>query len=122
MSHQDWVQVKLVKSPKQLIAQGKYTTEAVKRADTSKYQGKNSTKLDNGGDEPDTKINKVSFELKTKIMKARQAKGLKQDQLAMKLGVSSNVIKNYENGTAFPDSRILQLLSRELGVNLSKKD
>lgn len=122
LDHQDWKPTVLVKSAKQLAAAGKLQTEAVKKTTSSKFEGKNSVKLDNGGDEPETVVHKVSFTLKTKIMKARTAKGLKQDDLAKRIGVSASVIRNYENGSAIPEPRILNLLSRELGVNLSKKD
>lgn len=121
-SHQDWKPTVLVKSTKQLASSGKLPTETVKKTLSSKFEGKSSTKLDNGGDEPETVVQKVSFTLKTKIMKARMTKGLKQDELAKRIGVSASIIRNYENGSAIPEPRILNLLSRELGVNFNKKD
>jgi ribosome-binding protein aMBF1 (putative translation factor) len=122
MEHQDWTPVVLKKSTRQLKAEGRLPTETTKKSPTGGFTGKSSIKLDNGGDVPDTKLDKVSFSLKTKIMKARQAKGLKQDELAQRIGVTASVIRSYENGTAIPEPRILNLMSSELGVNLSKRD
>ena len=122
MDPNDWKPVILKKSPTQLKNQGFAKTESIKKISTASTSGSKNYKLDNDGDFSDVKLNKVSFSLKMKIMKARQNKGLTQKQLADKIGINVNEIKRYENGDVIPDSNILNKLGRELGVNLNKKD
>lgn len=53
-------------------------------------------------------------------MKARQAKGWKQSELAEKINVKPTVITEYENGKAIPDGGVITKLNRVLGVTLPK--
>lgn len=49
----------------------------------------------------------------------RTKKGLKQSELAEKVGVRTNTISNYENNISEPDFKILDLISHELNINVS---
>lgn len=49
----------------------------------------------------------------------RTKKGLKQTELAEKIGVRTNTISNYENGISEPDFKILDLIIKELNINAS---
>ncbi len=64
---------------------------------------------------------RVSQDLKQKIMKARAAKGMNQQQLATKCGVKKDIIASYESGKAIPNPQMLNKMSRVLGVALSNK-
>ncbi len=54
------------------------------------------------------------------IAKNRKKKGLTQEQLGEKLGVSNKTISRWENGNYMPDLSLLQPLSRELGISLNE--
>jgi transcriptional regulator with XRE-family HTH domain len=50
----------------------------------------------------------------------RKNKGLTQEQLGEKLGVTNKTISRWENGNYMPDLSLLQPLSEELGITLSE--
>lgn len=47
---------------------------------------------------------------------ARVNAGLTQTEAAKKIGVSINTLFNYENGTSFPDVRVLKRIEDTYGV------
>lgn len=50
----------------------------------------------------------------------RKKKGLTQEQLGEKLGVSNKTISRWENGNYMPDLSLLQPLSKELDISLNE--
>ena len=50
----------------------------------------------------------------------RKKKGLTQEQLGEKLGVSNKTISRWENGNYMPDLSLLEPLSKELGISLNE--
>lgn len=62
-----------------------------------------------------TNMNKLIGE---RIKAARKAKGLSQEQLGEKLGVSFQAVSTWEQGKFIPDSDHLPALSRVLGLSL----
>ena len=48
----------------------------------------------------------------------RKEKGLTQEQLGEKLGVTNKTISRWENGNYMPDVEMLSLLSKEFGVSI----
>lgn len=50
----------------------------------------------------------------------RKAKGLTQEQLGERLGVSNKTISRWENGNYMPDLSLLEPLSKELGITLNE--
>lgn len=50
----------------------------------------------------------------------RKEKGLTQEQLGEKLGVSNKTISRWENGNYMPDLSMLEPLSKELGITLNE--
>ena len=64
------------------------------------------------------KIDKISHDLKTNILKARNAKKLNQKQLALSINEKPDVITSYENGTAIPNNSIIMKMQKVLGVKL----
>ena len=54
------------------------------------------------------------------IAKNRKKKGLTQEQLGEKLGVSNKTISRWENGNYMPDLSLLEPLSKELEISLNE--
>jgi transcriptional regulator with XRE-family HTH domain len=55
-----------------------------------------------------------------RIAALRREKGLKQDELAEKLGVSAQAVSKWENDQTCPDISLLPLLSKTLGVSVDE--
>ena len=64
-------------------------------------------------------MKKVDTNIRQKILKARNAKGLSQKQLANSINEKQSLIAQYENGTAIPSTDILVKLGKKLGVKLT---
>ncbi|KAL1510948.1 hypothetical protein AB1Y20_005775 [Prymnesium parvum] len=62
----------------------------------------------------------VSTDLKLAIIKARNAKGLTQKQLAQQLNMQPQVINEYESGKAIPNNAIIAKIERALGAKLPR--
>ena len=54
------------------------------------------------------------------ILNCRKDKGLTQEQLAEKLGVTSKSISRWENGKTMPDYSLLKDLCNELDINVNE--
>ena len=54
------------------------------------------------------------------IATLRKYKGLTQEQLGEKLGVTNKTISRWENGNYMPDVEMLSLLSKEFGVSINE--
>jgi putative transcription factor len=78
----------------------------------------NMRKLEN--DTENTAHERVSPELKKQIIQARIAKKLTQSELAQKINERPQVVQEYESGKAIPENKVLQKMSRVLGVTLKK--
>ena len=70
-------------------------------------------------DNESTKVETVSNELKTLIIKGRNAKNLTQKQLANMVQMKPSDIQLYENGKAIPKHQDIMKLQRALGVKLT---
>ena len=55
-----------------------------------------------------------------RIAALRREKGLKQDELAEKLGVSPQAVSKWENDQTCPDISLLPLLAKTLGVTVDE--
>ncbi len=55
-----------------------------------------------------------------RIAALRREKGLKQDELAEKLGVSAQAVSKWENDQTCPDISLLPLLAKTLGVSVDE--
>lgn len=58
--------------------------------------------------------------LGTRIAEARRAKKQTQEELAEKLGVSSQAVSKWENDVSCPDISLLPALARQLGLSLDE--
>ena len=54
------------------------------------------------------------------IAALRKEKGLTQEQLGEKLGVTNKTVSRWENGNYMPDVEMLSLLSKEFGVSINE--
>lgn len=54
------------------------------------------------------------------IAALRKEKGLTQEQLGEKLGVTNKTISRWENGNYMPDVEMLTLLSKEFGASINE--
>jgi transcriptional regulator with XRE-family HTH domain len=64
------------------------------------------------------KVTRLKQAIGLQICEMRSRAGLTQMQLAMKLGTSPANISFWETGRTMPDSRYLELLCDEFGVEL----
>lgn len=58
------------------------------------------------------------MDFKVRLRQVRLSRGLSQQVLASKLGLSKQAVSNYESGANTPTFLVLLQLSRELGVTL----
>lgn len=82
---------------------------------------KNSASIERKFDDDSFKLEKVSHNLQLSIQTARNAKNWTQQQLATECSLPISVIKSYENGSAVPDSKHLEIMSKKLGTVLKKR-
>ena len=54
------------------------------------------------------------------IAALRKEKGLTQEKLGEKLGVTNKTVSRWENGNYMPDVEMLSLLSEEFGVSINE--
>ena len=62
----------------------------------------------------------MSHELKVAISQARNAKGLKQKDLAMQLGVKESILSSWESGKAVPDNGSIAKMEKILEAKLPR--
>lgn len=67
----------------------------------------------------DIKTKDAYVMLNENIRQARKAKGLSQEELAIKLNVVRQTVSKWENGLSVPDSSMLITLAEELGTSVS---
>jgi putative transcription factor len=116
MEHQDWTPVTFHKR----------TPADVQKQMVPKKKSPNKSVADPAhahviADESESfHLETVSPKLRQQILQARLNAKLTQVQLAQRINEQPKTIQEYENGKAIPDNRILQKLSKVLGVVLKK--
>lgn len=112
--HQDWKVVVLKKNNSQKEKQnkqqfnGKVTTN-----------GNSAIKVYDSNDpdaEPEYKPKMVDLQFKDQIIKARNAKGLTQKQLAEALSIPVKVINEYEAGTGIHNGNYVSKIKKYLNI------
>ena len=111
MEHQDWKPVVFKKK----IVKREAVTKSSRVSDEQHRQRKIDMEDEN------FRIEKVGLSVRSAIMKARNANGMKQKDLANRLAVKPDVVISYENGKAVPNQKILQRMERILGMRLTRK-
>jgi putative transcription factor len=118
--HQDWDTVVLRKSAKQLKKQNSNKNNDKRVSNKKPNSNKLETKKIVADDGEVNALDKVSHSLKIQIQKARNAKGLTQKELAIKLQLPVTTIRDYENGKAIPNGALISKIGRKLGVKFTK--
>jgi ribosome-binding protein aMBF1 (putative translation factor) len=75
-------------------------------------------KIINLESEDPTAPKKLGKDCAQQIQKARCTLKLKQEDLAKKINVKANIIKEYETGNVVPDRGILNKLNRALNIKI----
>jgi|SRR3990172_707860 len=104
MEHQDWTPIVLKKDEKKIIQPHPPGHKQYKNLDS------------NDPDAPKP----VGLSIGKQIQQARLNKKMTQDELAQKINVKPNIIRDYENGKAIPDKKVIQKISQILGIKISK--
>lgn len=60
----------------------------------------------------------MELKIGARLAQLRRKKGLTQEQLAQRLGVSAPAVSKWETNTSYPDITLLCPLARALGVNV----
>ena len=84
------------------------------------YEGRRLAKVDNETD--NYKSKSLRNNVKQALIKARNGKKLKRDQLASMLNVKPGLIAEYETGNPIPDNNLLGKMEKVLGIKLRGKD
>ena len=86
----------------------------------SQHDGRKMHKVENDNDTYKNKS--LRNNVKQAIIKARNSKKMKRDQLASMLNIKPNIIALYETGNPIPDNNLLGKMERILGVRLRGND
>lgn len=62
------------------------------------------------------KVGKIPGDMKVSLKVARELKGLKQQDAAKLIGVSTDTLGNYERGKSYPDIPILRKIEEVYGI------
>jgi putative transcription factor len=123
--HQDWKPIIIKPANTKKI---KVKPETLKTNQTKADAGKNiqhatanPNKIENKIEEGNLKIPRVTHSLRLQIQQARVQKGISQKQLAQACNMTEASIKNYENGTAIPNSQELEKMGKALGTTFKKQ-
>lgn len=109
---QDW-------TPLVLKGQQSHQSQTIRKGpETITDSGIPAWKVERLAEEGVLKHKTVTVELKLKIQQGRQAKKWTQKDLARQTNLPVSSIQSYENGSAIPNGKELNLISRALGVSL----
>jgi len=98
----------------------KQKTDAGKNTHAHGVDKSHAFKLENETEE--LKHASVTLEVSKLIQQGRQAKGMTQKDLAVKINEKPNVVHEYENAKGIPNPSILGKMERALGIKLRGKD
>lgn len=117
MEHQDWNPL-TIKAKKLDPKSAKIKAERTGNIETQKRKVQNSHLRKVELEDDVQPIEKVSTDIKLLIQKARQEKNLTQKELANKVNVKPEIIRDIESGKAMNDKQILVKMQKVLGVKL----
>lgn len=127
MEHQDWTEVKWDKRARKGTHETKNEflrreMKAGRVATVKKYTGSGmgnlEKKLDKADEDGKLSHKKLSVAISKRIAQRRAEKKMSQTELAMKINVNVNTIKEYEkpNSKIIPNARILDRIEKVLGT------
>ena len=123
MEHQDWSRKVYDSKNKNLSdnLQNKVLTDKdIKTIVKPKSKGTDGKTLHKILESESLAVPVSSHELKAALLQARNAKGLKQKDLAFQLGVKETVLSSWESGKAVPDNTSLQKMEKILECKLPR--
>ena len=125
MSHQNWKESVITKKKptgKELERTAAFDGSIQPVHKTSAPKGSNMTgkQLYNILESESMAVPTVSLEFKKAMAAGRLAKGLKQKDLALKVGVKETLISAYESGKIAPDNQTIQKIEKILEVKLPR--
>jgi len=110
MDHQDWTPVIFNSKEKR----AEYLSRIPKKPDV--IDGMKPSEYKNiVSDDPEAP-KKISLSVAQKIATSRASQGMTQKDLAIKMNVKPEVIRDYENGKAIPNHQVMQKLQRVLNT------
>jgi len=118
---QDWDNVTWDKYNRDGSTKQKDVSDASRYGNVNIATKKNSSidwKIENSSE--NLGYNRTTLEFRKVLQEARLYNKLTQNDLAKHINEKSDIIKNYENGTAIPNQRIIQKLNKLLGIRLPK--
>lgn len=62
------------------------------------------------------KVGKIPVDMKVSLKVARELNGLKQQEAARLIGVSTDTLGNYERGKSYPDIPVLRKIEEVYGI------
>ena len=122
MEHQNWER-KVFASKAGLDGKGlanKVLTEDVQTLSKPKTKGTDGRKLHQILESESLHVQQSSHEFKIAMLQARNAKGIKQKDLAREIGVKESVLSSWESGKAVPDGGAISKLEKVLGTKLPR--
>ncbi len=118
--HQVWTPVILRgKNPIKKNDTQKYNIIDKRNSDEIQKNVKNN-KLENESE--NFHLQRVPISIAQEIIKKRCSMKMTQKELAQKINVLQSVIASYENGSAIPDHKILQKISKVLNISFNTKN
>ena len=124
MQHQNWSNSVLTKkkpTPKEMQRNAAFDSSIQPVHKTTAPKGEMTGKqLYNILESESLEVPTVSVEFKKAMTQARVAKGLKQKDLALKVGVKETLISGYESGKMVPDNPTIQKIEKVLQTKLPK--
>ena len=124
MEHQNWKQTVLgnkKKTTKKDLQRNVFNDKnitTVKKTNTK--GGLTGKQMYNIIEDESYDVPKISVEFKQAMSQARLAKGMKQKDLALRIGVKQTVISGYESGKLVPDNKVIQRIEKVLGCKLPR--
>ena len=124
-SHQNWAESVLTKKKptgKELQRTAAYDSSITPVHKTVAPKGSTMTgkQMYNILESESMAVPTVSLEFKKGMAAGRLAKGLKQKDLALKIGVKETMVSAYESGKIVPDNATIQKIEKALDIKLPR--
>lgn len=118
--HQDWNHVQFNKRNVNTIKVDKNIKNNSTQNSTTYFDSRKAKKIEELHESGDFSLEKCSKKLQNSIIQGRNNLGLSQEDFAKLCSIQVNVIKSYERGTLVPTNEHINIMSKKLGVTLSK--
>lgn len=116
---QDWNNIQFNKSHK-ITAQVDKFSKTTTPNSKNNFDSRKARKIEELHEDGDFSLEKSSKKLQSSIIQGRNSLGLNQEDFAKLCNIQVNVLKSYERGTLVPTNEHINIMSKKLGVTLSK--